>query len=88
MSTIYIPIEIWMIIIDHIKMDSKLDIKEKSLNQKEHNLNIQSEHLANVAGILERNLNEASDLINNLGQIQNNLSNTIKKVDNFLLETE
>lgn len=82
--SINIPIEVWLMIIDHLKKDARLDIKEKILEEKEQTLNDQNDQLNKIIDMLNGNLIETENLINNISQIENKLTNTLKSVNEFL----
>ena len=84
MSTMDIPNEIWILILDHLKIEDNLKEKEKLLNEREHDLNIRNAYLIRASDLLEQNLNEASILINHLAEIENNMKRTIDKVGNII----
>lgn len=86
MSTIEMPIEIWIMILNHLKIESNLKEKERLLNEKENDLNIKNDYLTDAAQKLENNLNDASILINHLAEIENKMALTIKNVDNLINE--
>ena len=73
-----------MLIISHLKKGLDLEVKETLLNEREHNLNIYHDHLTKASNLLERNLNGASDLIDRLGELENNMCRTIDNVDNII----
>lgn len=88
MSTqIEIPIEIWMLILDHLRIDAQIVLKEKELNEKEKELEAQSRKLIDIANRLENDLTDTTILINSLNQMENNLLATMKTVDKLIVKS-
>jgi hypothetical protein len=78
-TTIEIPNEIWMLILDHLRLETQLDYREKLLNKKEQYLKVQNETLTQITNRLEDSLNETTLLIDNLNHIETNILEIINE---------